>query len=177
MTPIFQGPQHLPHNHLHSSQLCKENVIIFLRQTRKLKAMEVKDLAESPKPVRNKANIYLIFCWGWHPRLPAWSREKDEFAFTNHLLFPSSNSRKTFIITVVILISQKLFKFNGTHVKVRLAPTNPKLYFQNFPGSTEYKCVEHEIVIYFFLLNCKWLKGKGISYSPLETQFLAKSGW
>ena len=55
-----------------------------------------------------------------------------------------------FIITVVILISQELFKFKGTHVKVRLAPTNPKLYFQNFPGSTEYKCVEHEIVIYFF---------------------------
>ena len=106
MTPMFQGPQHLPHK-LHSSQFCKENVIIFMRQTRKLKAMEVKELAESPKSVRNKSSIYLLFCWGWHPRLPAWSREKNEFAFTNHLLFPSSNSRKTFIITVVILLRWK----------------------------------------------------------------------
>ena len=141
MTPIFQGPQHLPHNHLHSSQLCKESVIIFMRQTRKLKAMEVKELAESPKPVRNKASIYLLFCWGWHPRLPAWSREKGEFAFTNHLLFPSSNSRKTLLL--LLFLSQKFFKFHGTHVKV-------KLYFQNFLVSTEYNCVEHEIIVFFF---------------------------
>ena len=31
-----------------------------------------------------------------------------------------------------------------------LMHNNPKLYFQNFPGTTEYKCVEHEIIIYFF---------------------------
>lgn len=137
MTPTSPGSLYPPHNHVHSSrQPYKERVIIFMRQTRKPKAIKGKQLAWSPTASPSSSQHRC--------------REKDETAFASNSLDTPSIQGRHLLILLLLLLYLK----SSLDLMVHLlgsdccsVPSAPILLSQNFPGSAEYKCVGHSIDI------------------------------